>query len=90
MDPSTKFEDKLEGIENFLEWKYMIGIIIKESGLEKYIKDEVAEPTEVEAKEKHEQDLIKALFIYFYSFLIRLPFFFIMYFPFLTATCTFV
>ena len=30
MAPSTKLEDKLEGIENFLAWKYMIGLILKE------------------------------------------------------------
>ena len=59
MAPSTKLEDKLEGIENFLAWKSRIGPILKENGLEKYIKDEVAGPTEVEYKEKHEQDLIK-------------------------------
>ena len=61
MAPSTKLEDKLEGIEKFLAWKYRIGLILKENGLEKYIKDEIAKPTEVEAKEKHEQDLIKAM-----------------------------
>ena len=60
MAPRTKLEDKLEGIENFLAWKYMIGLILKENGLEKHIKDEVIEPKEDEAKEKHEQDLIKA------------------------------
>ena len=54
MAPITKLEDKLECIENFLAWKYMIGIIIKENVLENYIKDEVAEPKEDEAKEKHE------------------------------------
>ena len=37
MAPSTKLEDKLEGIEKFLAWKYRIVIILKESGLEKYI-----------------------------------------------------
>ena len=42
---STKLEDKMEGIENFLALKYRIGLILKENGLEKYIKDEVAEPT---------------------------------------------
>ena len=63
MAPSTKLEDKLEGIEKFLPWKYRIGLILKENGLEKYIKDEVAEPTEVEAKEKHEQDLINLTWI---------------------------
>ena len=61
MAPITKLEDKLEGIENFLAWKYRIGLIVRENGLEKYIKDEVAEPTEDEAKEKHEKDLIKAM-----------------------------
>ena len=59
--PSTKLEDKLEGIEKFLAWKYRIGLILKENGLEKYIKDEVVEPKEDEAKEKHEQDLIKVM-----------------------------
>ena len=55
MAPSTKLEDKLEGIENFRAWKYRIGLILKENDLEKYIKDEVAEP-----KEKHKKDLIRA------------------------------
>ena len=67
MAPITKPQDKLEGLENFMEWKYWIGLILKENGLDKYIKDENAEPEEVEAKEKHEQDLIKAMSIIFYS-----------------------
>ena len=62
--PSTKPEDKLEGIENFLAWNYTISLILKENGLEKYIKNEFAE---AEAKEKHEQDLIKAMRIIVYS-----------------------
>ena len=41
MAPSTKLEDKLEGIENYRAWKYKIGLILKENDLEKYIKDEV-------------------------------------------------
>ena len=61
MAPSTKLEDKLEGIENFLAWKYRIGLILKENVLEKYIKVEVLETKEDEAKEKHEQDLIKEM-----------------------------
>ena len=61
MAPSTKLEEKLEGIENFLAWKYRIGLILKENDLEKYIKDEVVEPKEDEAKEKHHMDLIKAM-----------------------------
>ena len=54
-------------IEKFLAWKYMIGLSLKENDLEKYVKDEVVEPKEYEAKEKHEQDLIKAMRIIFYS-----------------------
>ena len=58
---STKLEDKLEGIENFLSWKQRIGLILKDNGLDKYIKEQIAEPKEDEPKEKHEQDLIKAM-----------------------------
>ena len=61
MAPSIKLEDKLEGLENFMAWNYRIGLVFKENGLEKYIKDEIAEPEEAEAKEKHEQGLIKAM-----------------------------
>ena len=50
MAPSTKLEDKLEGIENFWAWKYRIGLIIREDDLDKYIKGEVVEPEEDEAK----------------------------------------
>ena len=61
MAPSTKLEDKLEGIENFRAWKYRIGLILRENGLSKYIKEEVAEPEEDEAKEKHKKDLLRAI-----------------------------
>ena len=44
MAQSTKIEDKLEGIEKFLAWKYKIGIIFRENDIEKYIKYEVVEP----------------------------------------------
>ena len=49
MAPSTKLEDKLEGIENFWAWKYRIGLVLQENDLDKYIKEEVAEPKEAEA-----------------------------------------
>ena len=60
MAPSTKLEDNMEGIKNLQAWKYKIGFILQENDLNKYIKDEFAEPEEDEAKEKHKQDLIKA------------------------------
>ena len=59
MAPSTKLEDKLEGIENFRAWKYRIGLIIRENDLNKYIKGEFVEPEEDEAREKHNKDLIR-------------------------------
>ena len=67
MAPSTKLEDKLEGIEKFLAWKYRIGIILGENDLEKYIKYEVTELKVDEAKEKHQNDLIEAMRIILYS-----------------------
>ena len=60
MTPSTKLEDKLEGIENFRAWKYRIGLILQENDLDKYVKKEVSEPEEAEAKEKHRKDMIRA------------------------------
>ena len=59
MAPSTKLEDKLEGIEIFWEWRYRIDLIIRENDLEKYIKDEDAELEEDEAKERHKKGLIR-------------------------------
>ena len=61
MAPSTKLEDKLEGLENFLAWKYRIGLILRENGLEKYIKKNIAKPKEDKSKEKHGQELIKEI-----------------------------
>ena len=60
MTPSTELEDKLEGIENFRAWKYRIGLILQENDLDKYVKEEVSEPEEAEAKEKHIKDMIRA------------------------------
>ena len=53
MEASTKLEDKLEGIEKFKAWKYRIGLTLRDNDLDKYIKNEVPEPEEYEAKEKH-------------------------------------
>ena len=40
-----------------------MGLILQENDLYKYIKDEVAEPEEAEAKEKHKKDMIRAQII---------------------------
>ena len=67
MAPSTKLEDKIEGIENFWAWKYRIGLFFRENYLTKYIKEEVAKPKEGEAKEKHKKDLIREMQIIVHS-----------------------
>ena len=53
MAPSTKLEDKPESIEKLWAWKYRISLILIDIYIDKYIKDEVPEPEEDEAKEKH-------------------------------------
>ena len=50
----------MEGIENLLAWKYRIGLILQENDIDKYVKEEVSEPEEDEAKEKHRKDMIRA------------------------------
>ena len=59
MTKSTKLDDKLEGVENFITWKYRIMLILEENDLEGFIKEEVAEPEEAEAKSKYKKDMIK-------------------------------
>jgi hypothetical protein len=58
MSASTKIFDKLEGVENFCLWKYIIELILEENDLEKFIKENVSKPEEVEAKEKYKKDMI--------------------------------
>ena len=53
MSPSTKLDDKLEGIENFR-------VFLEENDLAKFIKGVVSEPEEDEAKEKYKKDLNRA------------------------------
>jgi DNA repair ATPase RecN len=60
MSASTKLVDKLEGVENFHAWKYIIGLILEENDLAKFIKENVPEPEENAAKEKYKKDMIKA------------------------------
>jgi hypothetical protein len=38
MSASTKLVDKLEAVEKFCAWKYIIGLILEENDLEKFIK----------------------------------------------------
>ena len=60
MPPSTKLNDKLKGIKNFHAWKYIIGLILEENDLAKFIKEVVSKPKEDEAKGKYKKDMIRA------------------------------
>ena len=59
MTKSTKLDENIEGAENFKAWKYRIMLIQEENDQEGFIKEEVAEPEEDEAKEKYNKDMIK-------------------------------
>ena len=40
MAPSTKLDEKLEGVDNFRAWKYIVMLILEENDLEDFVKDE--------------------------------------------------
>jgi hypothetical protein len=53
MYASTKLVDKIEGVENFHAQKYRIGLILEENDLDIFTKENVPEPVDATAKEKH-------------------------------------
>ena len=57
MTKNTKLDEKLEGAENFRAWKYRIMLILQENDLDKFVKEELREPEEVEAKSKYKKDM---------------------------------
>ena len=50
MAKNTKLDEKLEGVENFRTWKYKIMLVLQENDLDKFVKEEVKELDEAEAK----------------------------------------
>ena len=60
MPLNAKLDDKLEGVSNFEAWKYRVSLILKENDLLNFIKNEVSEPQEAEAKEKYKKEVIRA------------------------------
>ena len=59
MTSSTKVDEKFEGVENFWAWKYRVMLILEENDLEKFVKEEVAEPKEDEAKANFKKNMIR-------------------------------
>ena len=58
MTKNIKLDENIEGAENFRAWKYRIMLILQENDLERFVKEEVEEPKEVEAKSKYKKDMI--------------------------------
>jgi len=61
MSSSTKLDEKLEGAYNFRAWRYRIMLVLLEHDLDKFVKEEVPEPEDEEAKSKHKKDMIRAM-----------------------------
>ena len=58
MTKNAKLDEKLEGDKSFRAWKYRIMLILQENDLYKFVKEEVKEIEEFEAKSKHKKDII--------------------------------
>jgi hypothetical protein len=41
MTTSTKIDENLEGAENFIAWKYRVGLLLEEHNLEMFFEEEV-------------------------------------------------
>ena len=60
MKNNTNLDEKLEGDEKFRAWKYGIMLILQENDMEKFVKEEVVETEEEEAKSKNNNEMIIA------------------------------
>ena len=54
----TKFDEKLEGVDNFWAWKYRVMAILEENNLEGFIEEDTPEPEEDEDKAKSHLALV--------------------------------
>jgi hypothetical protein len=60
MTTRTKINEKLHGVDNFMDWRYKITLLLEEYDLDMFIKEEFQEPEGNEVKEKHKKDMVKA------------------------------
>ena len=58
MTKNTNLDENIECADNFKAWKYMIMLILQENDLDGFVKEEVKEPEEAEAKSKYTNDMI--------------------------------
>ena len=68
MSHHTKLDEKLEGADNFLAWKYRISLVLEENELDSYVHGEVPIPEGDEAKALHKKKLVMEKRIIAYSF----------------------
>jgi hypothetical protein len=59
MTTGTKIDEKLEGVDNFISWRYKVSLLLEEHDLENFTKEEVSEPEGEEAKAKNKKDMVK-------------------------------
>ena len=55
MSHHTKFDENLEGADNFRAWMYRISLVLEENGLDSYINEDVPVPEGDEAKALHKK-----------------------------------
>ena len=60
MTSSTKLDEKLEGVDNFRAWKYIVILILEQNDLEGFVEEDIPEPEGDEAKAKHKKSMVKA------------------------------
>ena len=60
MSHHTKFDENLEGAENFRAQKYRISLVLEENELDSYINEEVPVPEGDEAKALHKKKMVMA------------------------------
>lgn len=60
MTINTKLDEKLEGVDNFREWKYRVMLILEENDLEGFIEAYILEPNGDKDKAKYKKSLVKA------------------------------
>ena len=53
MSHHTKLDEKLEGFDNFQDWKYRISLVLEENELDSYINEEVPVPEGDEGEGKN-------------------------------------
>ena len=58
MSHHTKLDEKIEGADNFRDWKYRISLVLEENELDSYISEEVPIPEGDEAKALHKKKLV--------------------------------